>query len=79
MRQLDLVVETGQVAERRRHPIMDTDDARSHQYFFTMSFRDVAQCDAAVRHIQAHHADPDQIHRAVYGLIVDPIFTCWED
>lgn len=79
MRQLGLVVETGQVAERRRHPIMDTDDARKHRYFFAMSFRDVEQCDAAVKHIQAEHPDSDQIHRSVYGLIVDPIFSAWED
>lgn len=74
-----LVVETGPIAKRCKHPIMDTDDKRSHQYFFVMSFRDREQCDAAVSHIQEFAADSDPVHRAVYANIVDPLFSCWID
>lgn len=74
-----LVVETGPIAERCKHPIMDTDEQRAHQYFFVMSFRDREQCDAAVSHIQEAGTDSDPVHRAVYANIVEPIFSCWVD
>ena len=48
---LDLLHETGPIGRRQRHPIMDTDSERDHEYFFIMSFRDRAQCDEAVKHI----------------------------
>jgi hypothetical protein len=72
-----LVVETGPIAKRCKHPIMDTDEQRGHQYFFVMSFRDREQCDDAVRHIQESKSDSDPVHRAVYANIVEPIFSCW--
>ena len=72
-----LVVETGPIAKRCKHPIMDTDEQRNHQYFFVMSFADRAQCDAAVEHIQSADSKSDPVHKAVYKNIVDPIFTCW--
>ena len=74
-----LIVQTGPVMERCRHPIMDTDEQRSHQYFFVMSFTDRDQCDAAVQHIQAAQPDSDPVHRAVYIDIINPIFSCWVD
>jgi hypothetical protein len=74
-----LLESTGQIAERCLHPIMDTDGQRSHQYFFVMSFKDRAQCDAAVSYIQAQHATPDKAHKNVYQHVVDPIFSCWID
>ncbi|MGI9273222.1 MAG: hypothetical protein ACR2QT_15720 [Woeseiaceae bacterium] len=75
----DLIVSTGPVAERCKHPIMDTDEQRGHQFFFVMIFRDREQCDAAVSHIQEAATDSDPVHRAVYANIVDPIFSCWID
>ena len=74
-----LIVETGPVMERCRHPIMDTDEDRGHQYFFEISFTDREQCDAAVRHIQAAKPDSDSVHRAIYQDIIKPIFCCWVD
>ena len=74
-----LIVETGPVMERCRHPIMDTDEDRGHQYFFVISFTDRKQCDAAVRNIQAAHPESDPIHRAIYRDIIHPIFSCWVD
>ncbi len=79
MTESGLMAEAGPVMERCRHPIMDTDDSRSHQYFFVISFTDREQCDAAVRHIQAAHPDSGPVHRAIYQDIINPIFSCWVD
>ena len=75
----DLLLKTGPVLERCKHPIMDTDVQRTHGYFFVMSFRDREQCDAAVQHIQSADPRSDPVHRAIYQNIVDPIFSCWVD
>jgi hypothetical protein len=75
----DLVHCTGPIGRRQRHPIMDTDSERDHEYFFVMSFRDRAQCDRAVEYILPDQEPASSIHRAVYTKVVDPIFTCWED
>ncbi len=79
MKENDLIVGTGPVLERCRHPIMDTDKDRAHQYFFVISFTDREQCDAAVRNIQAAHPESDPVHRAIYRDIIHPIFSCWVD
>jgi hypothetical protein len=79
MKSGDLIVDTGPVLERCRHPVMDTDEERGHQYFFVMSFADRAQCDAAVRHIQSADPGGDPAHRALQKDIIRPIFSCWVD
>ena len=79
VRETGLIVETGPVMERCRHPIMDTDENHGHQYFFVISFTDREQCDAAVLNIQAAHPESDPIHRAIYRDIIHPIFSCWVD
>jgi hypothetical protein len=79
MKNNGLIVDTGPVMERCRHPIMDTDENRRHQYFFVISFTDREQCDAAVRNIQAAHADSSAVHRALFEDIIMPIFSCWVD
>ena len=77
MKARGLIVETGPLMERCRHPIMDTDEQRAHKYFFVMSFTDREQCDAAVEHIKSADPDSSPIHKAIYKDIIDPIFTCW--
>lgn len=74
-----LVHETGPIGRRQKHPVMDTDEERDHEYFFVMSFEDRAQCDRAVEHIYAHREPADSIHGAVLEKVADPIFICWED
>lgn len=74
-----LLVATGPILERCRHPVMDTDEERGHQYFFVMSFADREQCDAAVQHIQSADPGSDPAHRAIYKDIINPIFSCWAD
>lgn len=79
MKSRNLIVDTGPVLERCRHPIMDTDDDRGHRYIFVISFTDLDQCNAAVEHIQAADSACDPAHRALYGNIIGPIFSCWAD
>ncbi len=79
LQSLGLLVDTGPVLERCRHPVMDTDDERDQQYFFAMTFADREQCDAAVRHIQSADPGTDRAHRAIYQDIIRPIFSCWAD
>ncbi len=77
--EIDLVQSTGPIGRRQRHEVMDTDDERDHEYYFTLSFRDRAQCDRAVEHILRNEEPAESIHNAVYSSVEDPIFTCWED
>jgi hypothetical protein len=79
MQNLGLLEHTGPVAERCKHPIMDTDEGRDHRYFFSMTFRDRKQCDAAVKHIKTMQEESHAIHKAVYANVVDPVFSCWMD
>ena len=79
MQELGLLESTGPVANRCKHPVMDTDSERDHPYFFQLSFRDREQCDAAVRHIQSMEQESQAIHKAVYAKVVDPVFSCWMD
>ena len=79
MQGLGLLESTGAVGRRQRHPVMDTDDERDHEYFFIMSFSDREQCDRAVEKIRAAEQPGDSIHQAVYANICDPVFICWED
>jgi len=79
MRTMDLVDHTGPIGLRQSNTIMDTDGERDHQYFVTMSFRDRAQCDAAVAHIQRHVEPTVSIHQTTYSKVEDPVFICWQD
>ena len=79
MRELGLLESTGPIGRRQRHPVMDTDDERDHEYFFIMSFADREQCDRAVDKIKSVEEPDASIHKAVYANIHDPVFICWED
>ena len=76
---LGLLNSTGPIGRRQRHPVMDTDDERDHEYFFTMSFVDREQCDRAVEHMQSQNAPDDALHRATYEKVSNPVFICWQD
>lgn len=76
----DLLQETGPIGRRARHPVMDTDAERDHEYFFVMSFTDRAQCDRAVAHVYRHEEPGHSIHQSVFDAIEnDAVFICWED
>ena len=75
----DLVMETGPLGKRVRHPVMDTDEDRDLAYYFLMSFRDRAQCDEAVRVLYRDEPPLGEVHRAVWTRVQDAVFTCWQD
>ena len=74
-----LLESTGPIGRRQRHPVMDTDKERDHEFFFIMAFADRDQCDRAVQYMYRHGTEGDAIHRRVYAQIDDPVFICWED
>ena len=79
-RQTDTITESaGPLGRRQTDTIMDTDTERDHEYFFIMTFRDRAQCDGAVEHIYSLTEPEDSVHKAVYAMIENPVFICWED
>ena len=75
----DMLHSIGKIGKRVRHPIMDTDEERNQQYYFTMTFKDRNQCDRGVDYIHAHLQPGDDEHRAMYEMVTDPIFICFED
>ena len=76
----DLLHATGPIGRRQRHPVMDTDAERNHEYFFTMTFQDRAQCDRSVAHVYRKEEPADSVHRTVFAAVEDDaIFICWED
>ena len=75
----DMLQETGPVARRFRHPIMDTDTDNDREFFFVMSFRDREQCEDAVKYIQQPAPEDSEIHESVYAKVTDPVFSCWDD
>ena len=74
-----LVESVGPIGRRQRDTILDTDDARDHEFFVTMSFTDRAQSDAAVARIMEKQPATDRLHFNVYDLAADMIFICWQD
>ena len=74
-----LVHSVGPIGRRRRHPVMDTDDERDHEFFFIISFDDRAQCDRAVAEVFRHEGSIDEAHASILGPVADPVFICWED
>lgn len=79
LEKLDLIESTGPIGRRQRHPVMDTDDERDHEYFFVMSFRDQEQCDRSVEYIYRRERPAEMAHKHVFSLVSDPVFICWED
>ena len=79
MKSIGLVQANGCIGRRHRHPVMDTDNERDHEYFFVMTFRDQAQCDRSVEHVYAGEEPGFSIHHEVWQKVDDPIFICWED
>lgn len=79
LQSLDLVASHTGPGRRHRHPVMDTDGARQHEYFCLLNFTSRVQCDAAVAHVQAGHEPAASLHRRTWALVREPVFSCWED
>ncbi len=79
LRERDAVVSVGAIGRRQKHPIMDTDNERSQEFYFILSFRDRNQCDHAVSLIAPHQEPEESIHIAVTSRMTNGVFICWED
>ena len=79
LKESGLVQSTGQIGRRDKHPVMDTDSERDHEYFMIMAFRDRAQCDRSVEHVYSNDEQGESVHRNVWQKVDDPVFICWED
>ena len=79
LQESDLIDSVGPIGRRHRHPVMDTDSEREHEYYFISSFRDREQCDRAVEYIQSQREPAHSVHHLMYSKIFDSVFICWED
>lgn len=79
MKAIGLVVSSGPIGRRQSDTPMDTDDARDHEYFAVLTFRDRAQVDAAYARIMRHNGPEDAAHDSVYTRVLQPVFICWQD
>lgn len=79
MRKFGLIESASPIGRRNKHPVMDTDKERDHEYFYTISFKDKNQCDQAVEYIRAQSELSISIHASVSAKIQNQVFICWED
>ncbi len=79
LKDINMLYSTGNIGRRKRYRIMDTDDERSHEYFFVMTFSDLSQCDRSIEYVYSEEEPGYSIHRAVWTKVDNPVFICWED
>ena len=79
LKDIDLLHSTNRIGRRNHHPVMDTDSERDHEYFMIMKFRDRAQCDRSVQHIQSGEEPGTTMHRKVWQQVSEVVSICWED
>lgn len=72
-------VSAGPVFTRQPGSGYDTDEVRSHQLMAVISFRNQAQADAAWVAIETRVEPLGRLHRAVFSLVHDPVFTFWQE
>lgn len=75
----DLAVSGGPLMRRQPESGFDTDAERSHRLIAPIAFRDQAQADAAWKAIETLAEPLGQLHRAVFALVRDPVFTFWDE
>ncbi|MDU8943644.1 DUF6614 family protein [Ovoidimarina sediminis] len=75
----DLAVSGGPLMARQPGSGFDTDSAREYSLMGLIAFRDQAQADAAWEAIETRAEPLGQLHRAVFALVHDPVFTFWTE
>lgn len=75
----DLAVYGGPLLTRQPDSGFDTDAERGHKLIGLIAFRDQAQADAAWNAIETLAEPLGQLHRAVFALVSDPVFTFWNE
>ncbi|MEM9256723.1 MAG: hypothetical protein AAGA91_14850 [Pseudomonadota bacterium] len=79
MQQLGLITGSDPIGARQNDTILDTDEDRDQQYFHLMHFRDRAQADRAVKHIESLQEPSKTLHRDLYTKLENLVFVCWAD
>ena len=74
----DLAADVGPVLDRQPASGYDTDEDRVQSMLAVIRFADQAQADRAWTAIESHAAPLGSLHRAVFRLVHDPIFTFWD-
>lgn len=75
----ELALSGSPVMDRARPSGFDTDDARGHAFMAVISFRDKAQADAAWAAIEARAEPLGRLHRTLFAMVHDPVFTFWSE
>ena len=78
LQERDLICSVGQLGRRCSDTPMDTDEDRTLEYYFIMSFRDRAHCDGAYDFIDTD-SNSHASHLEVITKVNDAVFICWED
>ncbi len=76
-----LVVSTSTVGQRILDTPMDTDKEEAPEYYAVMTFRDRNQLDQAYAYIASSESGSMDLdaHQRVNDVILNPVFTCWDD
>lgn len=75
----DLAVSSSPVMDRTRPSGFDTDEERGHAFMAVISFRDKAQADAAWDAIETRVEPLGRLHRSLFAMVDDPVFTFWSE
>ncbi|MEX0339185.1 MAG: DUF6614 family protein [Arenibacterium sp.] len=75
----DLAIGAGPVMTRHHDSGFDTDAQRDHRFLALIRFRDHAQADAAWAAIESKAEPLAKLHRTVFAMVHNPVFTFWDD
>ena len=74
----ELAAEVGPILERQHASGFDTDAARPQSMFAVIRFADDAQADKAWQAIETATEPLGTLHRNVFRLVHDPVFSFWK-
>jgi len=75
----DLAISAGPVMTRHADSGFDTDAEREQQVLALIHFRDHAQADAAWAAIEDDVQPLARLHRTVFAMVHNAVFTFWDD
>lgn len=75
----DLAVGAGPVMTRHPDSGFDTDVDRRQSLLAVIRFRDHAQAEAAWTAIESNVQPLARLHRTVFAMVHDAVFTFWDD
>lgn len=75
----DLAVGAGPLMTRHPDSGFDTDEERRQSLLALIQFRDHAQADAAWAAIESNVQPLAHLHRTVFAMVHNAIFTFWDD